>query len=154
MRSKRLRRIEDLRRAIDCLPERTKHAMLEGIAANTIIVGAYTDRRGGVCPMLAAHRHGGRTDLLAFAHAWDRFCGAKRPRTATDRELGVLKAHLQASIYDAERADFAGVIAAHQAAARERRAREARGVGLGWMRRRTADEPAADEPGDRELAIR
>src|SRR3712207_7577220 len=47
-------------RAIDCLPERTKIAMLDGIAANTIIVGAYTDRRGGVCPMLAAHRHGGR----------------------------------------------------------------------------------------------
>ena len=94
MRSKRLRRIEDLRQAIDCLPERTKHAMLEGIEVNTIIVGAYTDRSGGVCPMLAAHRHGGRTDLLAFAHAWDRFCGAKRPRTATERELHVLQAHL------------------------------------------------------------
>ena len=62
MRSKRQRRIDDLRRAIDCLPERTKLAMLEGIDANTIIVGAYTDRRGGVCPMLAAHRHGGRTE--------------------------------------------------------------------------------------------
>ncbi len=143
MRSKRLRRIEDLRRAIDCLPERTKHAMLEGIEANTIIVGAYTNRDGGVCPMLAAHRHGGRTNLLAFAKAWDRFCAAKRPRTATERELHVLKAHLEASVYDAERADFAGVIAAHQATARERRAREARGVGLGWMRRR--DEPAAGE---------
>jgi hypothetical protein len=146
MRSKRLRRIEDLRRAIDCLPERTKHAMLEGIDANTIIVGAYTDRRGGVCPMLAAHRHGGRTDLLAFAHAWDRFCAAKRPRTATERELHVLKAHLEASLYDAEQADFAGAIAAHQAAARERRAREAHGVGLGWMRRRVVvEDDAADE---------
>ena len=145
MRSKRLRRIEDLRRTIDCLPERTKHAMLEGIDANTIIVGAYTDRRGGVCPMLAAHRHGGRTDLLAFAHSWDRFCGAKRPRTATERELHVLKAHLQASLYDAARDDFAGVIAEHQSAARERRAREAQGVGLGWMRRRAADDDRADE---------
>ena len=93
MRSKRLRRIEDLRRAIDCLPERTKHAMLEGIDANTIIVGAYTDRRGGVCPMLAAHRCGGRTDFLAFAKAWDRFtrtsggsgvtsCSSRRARAA------------------------------------------------------------------------
>src|SRR3712207_5681931 len=85
-------------RAIDCLPERTKTAMLDGIAANTIIVGAYTDRRGGVCPMLAAHRHGGRTNLLAFARAWDRFCNAKRPRPATERELVVLQAHLEASL--------------------------------------------------------
>src|SRR5919107_4787758 len=85
MRSRRQRRIEDLRLAVECLPERTKHAMLEGIEANTIIVGAYTDRRGGVCPMLAAHRHGGRTDLLAFAHPWDQFCSAKRPRIATER---------------------------------------------------------------------
>src|SRR5688500_19382156 len=145
MRSKRLRRIEDLRQAIDCLPERTKHAMLEGIDANTIIVGAYTDRRGGVCPMLAAHRHGGRTDLLAFAHAWDRFCSAKRPRTATERELYVLKAHLEASLYDAEQDDFEGVIASHQATARERRAREAQGVGVGWMRRRVVLEDDVDE---------
>src|SRR5919107_568440 len=97
MRSKRQRRIDALRRAIDCLPERTKTAMLDGIDANTIIVGAYTDRRGGVCPMLAAHRHGGRTNLLAFAKAWDRFCGAKRPRLATERELSVLKTHLEAA---------------------------------------------------------
>ena len=151
MRSKRLRRIEDLRRAIDCLPERTKNAMLEGIEANTIIVGAYTDRRGGVCPMLAAHRHGGRTDLLAFAHAWDRFCGAKRPRTATERELGVLKAHLEASLYDAAREDLAGAIAEHQAAARERRAAEARTLGLGWLRRR--EEPAGTERDDELVGV-
>jgi hypothetical protein len=148
MRSKRMRQIEDLRRAIDCLPERTKHAMLEGIEANTIIVGAYTDRRGGVCPMLAAHRHGGRTDLLAFAHAWDRFCGAKRPRTATERELTVLKAHLEASLYDAGRSDLASATADHQASARGRRAAEASALGLGWLRERA---PAADEQREREL---
>src|SRR5918997_6980230 len=96
MRSRRQRRIEDLRLAVECLPEHTKVAMLEGISENTIIVGAYTDRSGGVCPMLAAHRHGGRTNLLAFAKAWDRFCGAKRPRLATERELAILKAHLAA----------------------------------------------------------
>jgi hypothetical protein len=145
MRSKRTRRIEDLRRAVDCLPERTKRAMLEGIDANTIIVGAYTDRRGGVCPMLAAHRHGGRTDLLAFAHAWDRFCDAKRPRLADARELGVLRAHLAASMLDlggVGASDLGAAIRDHQAAARERRAREARGVGVGWLRRRE------DAPGD------
>ena len=150
MRSKRLRRIEDLRRAIDCLPERTKLAMLDGIAQNTIIVGAYTDRRGGVCPMLAAHRAGGRTDLLAFAHSWDRFCDTKRPRTASERELGVLKAHLEASLYDAQRSALATAIADHQATARERRAREASTLGLGWLsRRHEADEPA--DTREREL---
>ena len=144
MRSKRARRIDDLRRAVDCLPDHTRRAMLEGIDANTIIVGAYTDRQGGVCPMLAAHRHGGRTDLLAFAHAWDRFCDAKRPRTADPRELGVLRAHLEASLLDIECAsgDLAAAIRDHQAAARERRAREATTLGTGWLRRREPDAPA------------
>ena len=133
MRSRRQRRIEDLRLAIECLPEKTQRAMLDGIAANTIIVGAYTDRDGGVCPMLAAHRHGGRTDLLAFAKAWDRFCGAKRPRVATERELGVLKAHLEGSLIGVTKADFAEAITSHQASGRSRREREAREVGTGWL---------------------
>jgi hypothetical protein len=150
MRSKRLRRIEDLRRAIDCLPERTKLAMLDGIAQNTIIVGAYTDRSGGVCPMLAAHRCGGRTDLLAFAHTWDRFCQPKRPRTATERELGILKAHLEASLYEQQRNDLAGAIADHQASTRERKEREARRLGLGWLDRR---ERVAPEPPERETEL-
>ena len=74
--------IEDLRLAIDCLPVRTRRAMLEGIRGNEIIVGAYADRAGGVCPMLAAHRCGGRTSFVSFAHAWDRFAGARRGRLA------------------------------------------------------------------------
>jgi hypothetical protein len=89
----------DLRVAIDCLPLSTREAMLEGIGANRIIVGAYTDREGGVCPMLAAHRRGGRTSLASFARAWDRYTGARRrARTATARELGTLRAMLEASI--------------------------------------------------------
>jgi hypothetical protein len=89
----------DLRTAIDCLPLGTRKAMLTGIAANRIIVGAYTDRKGGVCPMLAAHRNGGRTSLASFAHAWDRYTGARgRPRPASDRELHTLTAMLEASI--------------------------------------------------------
>jgi hypothetical protein len=73
--------------------------MLDGIAASRIIVGAYTDRQGGVCPMLAAHRNGGRTSLASFARAWDRYTGAtRRPRPATDRELNTLRAMLEASI--------------------------------------------------------
>ena len=63
------RPIEDLRTAIDCMPARTREAMLEGVRSNEIIVGAYVDRRGGVCPMLAAHRCGGRTSFVSFARA-------------------------------------------------------------------------------------
>ncbi len=147
MRSRRQRRIEDLRLAVECLPERTKTAMLEGIEQNTIIVGAYTDRSGGVCPMLAAHRHGGRTNLLAFAKAWDRFCGAMRPRIATDRELGVLQAHLEASLLGVEDGEFETFIQDHQAAARRRRAREAHDLGLGWTAE-GADAPDAVEPAE------
>jgi hypothetical protein len=95
----RPRPARDLRTAIDCLPLETRKAMLRGVEANRIIVGAYTDRKGGVCPMLAAHRNGGRTSLASFAHAWDRYTGARsRPRPATDRELHTLTAMLEASI--------------------------------------------------------
>jgi hypothetical protein len=90
--------IENLRDAIDCLPLRTRQAMLDGVRANDIIVGAYTNRDGGVCPMLAAHRNGGRTDFISFARAWDRFAVAKGPRPATDREVRVLTTHLEASL--------------------------------------------------------
>ena len=95
----RRRPARDLRTAIDCLPLQTRKAMLDGVEANRIIVGAYTDRKGGVCPMLAAHRNGGRTSLASFAHAWDRYTGARgRPRPATDHELTTLTTMLQASI--------------------------------------------------------
>ena len=50
--------ITRLRTAIDWLPAETRRAMLDGIAANTIVAGAYTDGHGGVCPMLAAHASG------------------------------------------------------------------------------------------------
>jgi hypothetical protein len=73
--------------------------MLAGVEANRIIVGAYTDSRGGVCPMLAAHRNGGRTSLASFARAWDRYTGARGvARPATERELNTLRAMLEASI--------------------------------------------------------
>jgi hypothetical protein len=73
--------------------------MLTGVEANRIIVGAYTDKRGGICPMLAAHRNGGRTSLASFARAWDRYTGARgEARPATERELNTLRAMLEASI--------------------------------------------------------
>jgi N-acyl-D-aspartate/D-glutamate deacylase len=88
--------------------------MLEGIQANEIIVGAYTDRSGRVCPMLAAHRHGGRTSLASFARAWDRYTCARRPRPATDRELRTLRAMLEASLWHDE-PDLAAAAAEHRA---------------------------------------
>ena len=136
--------IEDLRLAIDCLPVRTRRAMLEGIRGNEIIVGAYADRAGGVCPMLAAHRCGGRTSFVSFAHAWDRFAGGKRARRASDRELNVLVAHLEASLLAEDDIDLGGVVSEHQALARARRAREARRVGFRWPRERERPrEPVA-----------
>jgi hypothetical protein len=81
------------------MPLPTRQAMLGGIDANRIIVGAYTDRDGGVCPMLAAHRNGGRTSLASFARSWDRYTRAgKGPRPATERELRTLRTMLEASI--------------------------------------------------------
>jgi hypothetical protein len=89
---------ERLRFAVEALPTRTQEAMLRGMDSNPIIVGAYVDRGGGVCPMLAAHRNGGRTSLASFARAWDRYTDAKRPRLATRRELRTLRSLLEASL--------------------------------------------------------
>ncbi len=110
------RTAQELRQAIDCLPARTREAMLEGIGANEIIVGAYTDRDGRVCPMLAAHRSGGRTSLASFARAWDRYTCARRPRPATERELRTLRAMLEASLmYQDELTELAAAAAEHRA---------------------------------------
>ena len=107
--------IEDLRLAIDCLPVRTRRAMLEGIRSNEIIVGAYADRAGGVCPMLAAHRCGGRTSFVSFARAWDRFAGARTARRATARELRILEGQLEASLIAEDPLDLGAAIAEHEA---------------------------------------
>jgi hypothetical protein len=96
--------VERLRLAIDCLPDATREAMLVGLRANErILVGAYVDEQGGVCPMLAAHRCGGRTDFLSFAKSWDRFTRASgKSRTATKRELSILRSQLEASLQGAD----------------------------------------------------
>ena len=70
MRTRRRATVSELRGVVECLPRATKVAMLEGLRANEIIVGAYTDD-GGICPMLAAHRAGGRTSMISFARAWE-----------------------------------------------------------------------------------
>jgi hypothetical protein len=102
MRNRRRHRthpVDQLRLAIDCLPVATREAMLEGVrASERIIAGAYVDGRGGVCPMLAAHRRGGRTDFLSFAKSWDRFTRAARMRPATEREIAILTSQLEDSL--------------------------------------------------------
>lgn len=96
---RRRRPAQELRVAIEWLPIDTKRAMLDAIEHNRIIVGAYTDREGGVCPMLAAHRNGGRTSYASFARAWDRYTGVgHRSRPATERELTTLRSMLEASL--------------------------------------------------------
>jgi hypothetical protein len=91
--------------------------MLDGVESSRIIVGAYTDRDGGICPMLAAHRNGGRTSLASFARAWDRYTGARRRRArpASDRELNTLRTMLEASVALDELPDLSEVAREAQA---------------------------------------
>lgn len=147
---------------MDRLPRATRVAMLAGLEANDIIAGAYTSE-GGICPMLAAHRAGGRTSFIDFAEAWDHFAfrdvrrGSIRPRRrrarrATERELLTLRSHLEASLSDdASPDELAAAIVDHQrlrAAARSRLDTETR----------PDDQRARQRPGDpdrsRELASR
>jgi hypothetical protein len=88
-----------LRAAVDMLPIDTKRAMLVGLENEAIITGAYS-LDGGICPMLAAHRRGGRTSHESFAHAWDRYTGARTGRRASERELRTLRTMLEGSLLD------------------------------------------------------
>jgi hypothetical protein len=87
-----------LNRAVTELPSEARRAMLEALDDDELIIGAYTDRRGRMCPMLAAHRRGARIDVGDFPRAWDAFGRARRPRPATARELEILRALLQESV--------------------------------------------------------
>jgi hypothetical protein len=96
---KRRNNAQRLRNAVYALPAHTKKAMLRGIRRNRVIVGAYVDKRGGVCPMLAAHRNGGRTNFGTFARAWDAFTGAgRKPRRASRREVRTLEGYLEMAL--------------------------------------------------------
>jgi hypothetical protein len=168
-----------LRNVVECLPYETRVAMLQGLQRyDRIIVGAYSDRSGGVCPMLAAHRCGGRTDFRSFARAWDRFTGAgRRARTASEREVMTLMTQIEASIWreDEMRAEVSALGAgvapapANDVPKPPRKAqgaawlrpfrrwdgyREAVEAALGQLRGRDA-KPSSDEPAEereKELA--
>jgi hypothetical protein len=106
-----------LRLAIDCMPVATREAMLQGVrSSERVIIGAYVDDRGGACPMLAAHRCGGRTDFLTFAKSWDRFTRAKRGRrVATPRELRILVTQLEDSLSQSSGLELDEAIKDHRA---------------------------------------
>lgn len=152
--------IVDLRRAIDALPVRTREAMLEGIRSNPIVVGAYTDSNGGICPMLAAHRNGGRVTHLPFARSWDRFAGASKTRQATRRELAILEAQLQSSLLAEDDVDLKAAIADHlelkqrpaPAPEPQIEARRLGGSRIRDLRPKRADGERALERFERELA--
>ena len=126
--------------------------MLRGIATNRIVVGAYVDPdSGGICPMLAAHRNGGRTSVASFARAWDACTGAKRPRRATRREVHYLRSLLEESLAAEGLGDGLSLA---DAAAQIRAEREAAAC-------RTAEEAAAltapavvPEPADDTIRVR
>jgi hypothetical protein len=117
-----------LRLAIDCMPVATREAMLAGVRdSDRIIAGAYVDELGGVCPMLAAHRRGGRTDFLSFARSWDRFTRARgKARAATAREVSILASQLQDSLESLEGLELDQAIAEHRKLRRERLTRPRR----------------------------
>jgi hypothetical protein len=86
----RRRPAQELRTAIDCLPLQTRKAMLDGLGANRIIVGAYVDRDGGVCPMLAAHRNSAELRELE-SRVWTRPFRRLDDVELTARELRALE---------------------------------------------------------------
>jgi hypothetical protein len=136
--------------------------MLVGLANNTVITGAFSGG-GGVCPMLAAHREGGRTSCVSFPEAWDRFTGVHGRsilRQATQYEVAALRAEIEDSlaprtselaaaiaehyaIVEARRrrdrytagpvVDLGSAIEQHKETARSRRSREATDLGLDWL---------------------
>src|SRR4051812_15297312 len=154
------RETERLRHVVECLPYETRVAMLQGLRRyDRIIVGAYSDRSGGVCPMLAAHRCGGRTDFRSFARAWDRFTGAgRRARKASERELRTLTAQIEASIWreDDLRAEVSA-LGTGAAPVRDTPAPRGKTTGAAWLRPfrrwdgyREAVEAALGQLGGRE----
>ena len=90
--------------------------MLEAVQSRErIIVGAYVDGQGGVCPMLAAHQSGGRTISSRSPRPGTVSRGAGRSaRLATRRELDILVGQLQASLLSEADIDLDRAIAEHR----------------------------------------
>ncbi len=113
----------ELRRSIDVLPERTRKAMLHGLANNTVITGAFAAAGQGACPMMVAHREGGRTSCCTFPEAWDKFTGVYGRhiiREATEYEVQILCEEIEASLQPLPNV-LSDAIAEHQAIVEARR---------------------------------
>jgi hypothetical protein len=99
--------------------------MLVGLGNNTVITGAFTGA-DGVCPMMAAHREGGRTTCVSFPEAWDKFTGVYGRdicRHATAYEIGILRLEIEASLEPVE-SPLGAAIAEHTAMVEGRRRRD------------------------------
>ena len=92
--------------------------------------------------MLAAHRNGGRTNFISFARAWDRFARSKRARRATEREIEVLVAHLEASLRRGATSTSAAPSPTTRRSRASARPARRRASASGWLRRR---DDARDE---------
>lgn len=146
---------EELPRAIEQLAVATRAAMLEAVRcpATRLIAGGYVAPGGRVCPLLAAHRRGGRTngesaDVSNFADVWDRFTGTPTgaPRPIEPAERRVLDGLLVASLTRERRRREA-------IERRERREREAREAVVKVRTGRSATlEALLGAPGDRSRA--
>jgi hypothetical protein len=126
MATSREQAVAELRRSIDVLPERTRKAMLVGLGNNTVITGAFSGG-GGACPMLAAHREGGRTSVCSFPEAWDAFTGVAGRniiRAATDYEIQILRREIEASLQPAGPSELGAAIAEYKASVEARRHEE------------------------------
>lgn len=144
MTTPREQAVAELRRSIDVLPERTRKAMLIGLGNNTVITGAFSGG-GGACPMLAAHREGGRTSVCSFPEAWDTFTGvAGRQiiRQATEYEILILRREIEASLEPEGPSELGAAIAEYQASVEARRREEL-----------VAEQEAALPPRRRRLRI-
>jgi hypothetical protein len=144
--------VAELRRAIDVLPERTRRAMLVGMGNNTVITGAFAGGGDAACPMLAAHRAGGRTSACSFPQAWDKFTGVagrEIVRPATEHEIGILRREIEASLQTAPVSELSEAIAEHQAAVEARRREAQRAI----EEQIAADELEAAQPRKRRIRI-
>ena len=107
-------------RSTACRSPRARRCSTGVRASERIIVGAYIDGRGGVCPMLAAHRARRRAPTSSPSPGRGTVSPAPRgaSRAATEREVGILVTQLEASLAEADGLELDRAIAEHQAARR------------------------------------
>lgn len=118
--------------------------MLVGLHNNTVITGAFS-AGGGACPMLAAHREGGRTSACSFPEAWDTFTGVagrQIVRPATEYEVLILRREIEASLQPAGPSELGEAIEEYRASVEARRRAE---LAVEQEASTAQDAPAAQE---------